>query len=1293
MVHRHRTLLAQFLWTVLLLAGTTSRLPAQEQTLGSESEGDQSQATTAEVVSLPGITGKATPTAELQAPDLERLLTHLEAFRKAHTPFHIRHREVIKLRNASEVKALESMGLPPGMLLDTEYESAFWDNRSWRRCLSLGVDGEQASDKRSKGDREGTAGLDVPFALLGVFIEPKPENCKLTFDDIFPHITTTSDEHKDHIELWMFPVSGHWIPKRLRITPEDKEEPVVDWEVHHIEVFGKDRPPQIIDGEGRWTVRNSEQQTTITSEFFITKALYGDDVVPGEIDASLMPIPAPPAQAANHPGTEVGNELPAIIIDTAYSDIDRSQIIRELVEALEQEGLCKREKFNHSTERLFRSALLHHDPRTSIDNVIHLVRTLKSQGVQRMIVREDRESGSSSIFVNCPAGTSQQDVNAIRASLEKIGGFGFDVFVDNESAPREIESSLASAPVAAVVAPGPAQEVQTRIPDGQEKTLTPIVPTMEPAPDNAARVDKPITDPSGDQSTSNSGPLAVRILDGREDREFLGQLEGLQAEGIIAVCDDPTATGDIILTIDGPPLMDSKQFQDLLRGISQLRLPSCLVYVKPQPRTDPRQDSVVQISTRPEVSFADVARVVDLVKSKPRIAFLLRQSEAAPPQTKTEELRVLALKHVRASEAARVVEQMYEKALSVAVAERTNSLIVRGTRPAVEEAAALLERLDRQVPKTEPVNSSARGDGTGHRVNVPALGPDPLAVDSSVQVRGDGQAFTFSLGFSGQSADDLQRQYDALEQRAQSLSDQLRKPLPDPATGETLRSQLRDTVRQSFETRQNLQRAELAEFAKRLQSIRQSIEMREQISQQIIDRRVQELLDPNLKWETSEANSGRAQALRSASPDSSVGVSSRFGAARDTTAGETQTVQIKFDSRKLGKVEWLSEPGSVRVDGFGDGRINAKYGERIRMRLSDLPGREDAIVFLSLEVSDDPEVELQRHEVVNPSAVLSRNAVPLEVTSDDLDQVISGNLVTKVIYLPHVLKSEALFETLVSTRLEPNVNIFELAREKGGTVAIVRMSNRPSSGNAALEIRPVPNETLTWNLMPRQRSHTIGKLVLVFFQDKSRRAVPCVPVRTRNESFVITMGPATVVPDGTPHAIDRCFVEWDGSAPIEVVYDDRSTEEFSLYRLVTDSQLPESVQVIPGTAPAENAELQGGFDPRLEIGAPLTALTMGAQAKFSETSVHVTAVNVMQNFRLATHNVDRNYKALFAVDAALPEGTPIFHDGELMGLTILGSRFIGEEAGRSFVVPATRLREFCHTLQNTENRTLKNENP
>ena len=554
-------------------------------------------------------------------------------------------------------------------------------------------------------------------------------------------------------------------------------------------------------------------------------------------------------------------------------------------------------------------------------------------------------------------------------------------------------------------------------------------------------------------------------------------------------------------------MTDSKQFQDLLRGISQLRLPSCLVYVRPQPRTDPRQSSVVQISTRPEVSFADVARVVDLVKSKPRIAFLLRQSETAPPQTKTEELRVLALNHVRASEAARVVEQMYDKVLSVAVAERTNSLIVRGTRPVVEEVAALLQRLDTQEPVTEPANNSASGgDGNGIRVNVPALGPEPLAVDFSVPVREAGQTFSFSIGVSGQNADDLRQQNDALEQRARSLSGRLREPLPDPATGETLRSQLRDTVRQAFETRQNLQRAELAEFAQRLKGIQESIELRDKVSQQIIDRRFEELLDPNLKWDNPETSSSRrAPALRSDS----------FPSSDDKTT----------------------------PDG-------------------------------------------------------SRRAATIPT--------------------PHVQRD-------VSPRT------------------------------------------------PIQDEKAISKLVLTFFQDRSRRAVPCVVVKTSEEFFAVTTSPATVVPDGTPHAIDRSVVEWNDGSKATVKYDERSTKELQLYRFAEDAVIPEPMR---STAAINRDAIPAvGFETSLEIGVPLTALTAVGSGSLSETRVRVSAINVSQKLTLPSHKVEHNYEGLFAVDLALPEGTPVFLDGKLMGLTILGSRFVGEEARQSYVFPANRLWE------------------
>ena len=100
-----------------------------------------------------------------------------------------------------------------------------------------------------------------------------------------------------------------------------------------------------------------------------------------------------------------------------------------------------------------------------------------------------------------------------------------------------------------------------------------------------------------------------------------------------------------------------------------------------------------------------------------------------------------------------------------------------------------------------------------------------------------------------------------------------------------------------------------------------------------------------------------------------------------------------------------------------------------------------------------------------------------------------------------------------------------------------------------------------------------------------------------------------------------------------------------------------------------------GFETSPEIGVPLTALTAVGSGSLSETRVRVSAINVSQKLTLPSHKVEHNYEGLFAVDLALPEGTPVFLDGKLMGLTILGSRFVGEEARQSYVFPANRLWE------------------
>ena len=63
------------------------------------------------------------------------------------------------------------------------------------------------------------------------------------------------------------------------------------------------------------------------------------------------------------------------------------------------------------------------------------------------------------------------------------------------------------------------------------------------------------------------------------------------------------------------------------------------------------------------------------------------------------------------------------------------------------------------------------------------------------------------------------------------------------------------SCRNPFTTRQELRHAELELFAIRLRDLKQSVELRDRISDKIIDRRIEELLDPNLSWESSDDSS------------------------------------------------------------------------------------------------------------------------------------------------------------------------------------------------------------------------------------------------------------------------------------------------------------------------------------------------------------------------------------------------------------------------------------------------------
>ena len=78
-------------------------------------------------------------------------------------------------------------------------------------------------------------------------------------------------------------------------------------------------------------------------------------------------------------------------------------------------------------------------------------------------------------------------------------------------------------------------------------------------------------------------------------------------------------------------------------------------------------------------------------------------------------------------------------------------------------------------------------------------------------------------------------------------------------------------------------------------------------------------------------------------------------------------------------------------------------------------------------------------------AFLAHNAIPMQFTPEDFDQILSGNFVTKVIYLPDPEFQElalAGVETLVSTRLDPGVDPIIEADRRGAILAIVRLGDK-----------------------------------------------------------------------------------------------------------------------------------------------------------------------------------------------------------------------------------------------------------
>ena len=160
------------------------------------------------------------------------------------------------------------------------------------------------------------------------------------------------------------------------------------------------------------------------------------------------------------------------------------------------------------------------------------------------------------------------------------------------------------------------------------------------------------------------------------------------------------------------------------------------------------------------------------------------------------------------------------------------------------------------------------------------------------------------------------------------------------------------------------------------------------------------------------------------------GVGGLYGTAPTSQIGffGPDGMQIRWDVSMAGGFD--SEPLVT------PGRYDFPQGAIYRLKITDIHGHEGVELYPSLEVAP-----------VTPrtAAYLAHNAVPFQLTDEDLDQVKGGNFVTKVVYLPDAEYQELAVsgvETLVSTRLDPGCDPVVEADRRGSILAIIRIGNK-----------------------------------------------------------------------------------------------------------------------------------------------------------------------------------------------------------------------------------------------------------
>ena len=433
---------------------------------------------------------------------------------------------------------------------------------------------------------------------------------------------------------------------------------------------------------------------------------------------------------------------------------------------------------------------------------------------------------------------------------------------------------------------------------------------------------------------------------------------------------------------------------------------------------------------------------------------------AAAPPASSSGLLVFALQKRDAKAVAGALRRIHPE-VDIEADERTNSVIVsRASEAIAAKIRAIVAYLNAPPAAEQP-------DAPQEVRNLLALMPlEKQAEDSPAAA--EARTPTASSAAARQSTADARSRYEESERAIREQS----------AAGAGLdRPALRKKVAAAFEARQDMLRLELNEFRNRLDRLMRTFEDRERAKDTIIDRRVDELLNPNLRWDeesqtpqanlptTGAADKGSLTSRGPSPPTEELGKSGEKSDTADSTSpaslspssGPKSDARPPSDERKTDEVQVdLDAPAGavlVATDRNGAGgqslttpcRLDLPAAEMQFFTLKSIPGHHELQLSVAVAVwRTNPDTE----------RFLRLHAVPLKLTEEDIERAALGDSVKKAVYLPHEDHHRA--ETIVSSRLDPSVNVQAEAWQRGhvrGGLSISpyhKTSAEPAAGSADL---------------------------------------------------------------------------------------------------------------------------------------------------------------------------------------------------------------------------------------------------